>query len=163
MSDLRTIRACMEEIRAAMADHQRVWREVKAAQARLTGRGSRGQGNREAYGAARPHWERMARAWERLARELPEGGLDEAPGSVDLWIEVCEMDIPAFRLGYLKEQFWGMPLDDRDRYKVALALRRVLHHRPDLAAGASLTAAEVGARIGELRRRHGGLRQAEMS
>jgi hypothetical protein len=114
----------MEEIRSAMADHQRVWNEVYAKQAQL-----KRKDNTEAYAEARPHWERLHRAWERLASLLPSFEPGSSPEATYAWIQVCEIDVPAFRIGYLKEQiyrkFKKAPLNEEHRQRI-LAL--ALHH-----------------------------------
>ncbi len=105
-----------------MADHQRVWNEVYAKQAHL-----KKKSNREAYAEARPHWEELHRAWERLAAFLPEFEPGSSLEATNAWIQVCEIDVPAFRMGYLKEQIYRKlkraPLNEEQTQRIlSLAL-----------------------------------------
>lgn len=123
MFPANAIRRHLEEICSAMRDHRRVWEEVMARPS------TRHEGNAAAYAAARPHKVRMEQAWSLLAAHIPEELPHESPDTLEAWLRLCEVDVPAFRIGYLKERVYrslkqvSLSPTQRDR-----VLRLALHH-----------------------------------
>jgi hypothetical protein len=48
----------------------------------------------------------MEVAWSRLAAHLPEALPHLDPRTLERWLLICEVDVPAFRIGYLKERVY---------------------------------------------------------
>lgn len=94
----KQLRSHLEAIHRLMASHRQVWEAEKA----------RTGDNGAAYSAARRNWLAMMDHWTELYDLLPEWDRLERGDAeaVEGYLTFIEQDVPAFRVGYLKERVY---------------------------------------------------------
>ncbi len=111
MSRKQKIRQIMLQIQDAHRDHMQVWNKVRSEY--LVSKGFQDwreapheivwEANGPAYETARPHWNRMAASMESLFGLLPfDDFYDGDSKSIDAILDFLEVDVLAFRCGYIK-------------------------------------------------------------
>jgi hypothetical protein len=116
MSQHREYRQLMEEIRTAHETFRKSWREARTAAMKIISPDGRTpsweqvwQANGIAYKQARPLEDRRNQLLRVLFEEhigpLHDDFLNGDPAAINTIIDFLEVDVPAFRCGYAKEDF----------------------------------------------------------